>query len=39
VVAICSPERAGAVAARLGAVPGVAEVLVCAPAGGARVLP
>lgn len=39
VVAICAPEKAGPVQARLRAVPGVAEVLVCAPAGGARVLP
>jgi diphosphomevalonate decarboxylase len=38
-VAICAPDRAASVVARLRAVPGVAEVLVCAPAGGARLLP
>lgn len=39
VVAICAAERAAAVEARLRAVQGVTEVLVCAAAGGARVLP
>ena len=39
VVALCAPDRSAVVEARLRAVPGVAEVLVCAPAGGARVLP
>ncbi len=39
VVAICAPDRAAAVEARLRAVPGVDDVLLCAPAGGARVLP
>jgi diphosphomevalonate decarboxylase len=39
VVAICAAGGAAVVEARLRAVPGVTEVLVCAPAGGARVLP
>ena len=39
VVAMCRPEDASAVEARLRAVAGIADVLVCAPAGGARVLP
>ena len=39
VVAFCTPDRAPAVEARLRSVIGVSEVLVCAPAGGARVLP
>ena len=39
VVALCTPDRAPAVEARLRSVTGVSEVLVCAPAGGARVLP
>jgi diphosphomevalonate decarboxylase len=39
VVAMCRREDASAVEARLRAVEGIAEVLVCAPAGGARVLP
>ena len=38
-VAICSPEKAQAVEQRLRAVAGVTDVLVCAPAGAARVLP
>jgi diphosphomevalonate decarboxylase len=37
VVAISAPEHASAVAERLRAIPGVADVLLCAPAGGARV--
>jgi diphosphomevalonate decarboxylase len=39
VVALCAPEDAPRVEERLRAVAGVEEVLVCAPAGGARVLP
>ena len=38
VVALCAAETAAAVAAALGAVGGVREVLICAPAGGARVV-
>jgi len=39
VVAICAAEDAKAVAGRLRSVSGVEEVLVCAPAGGAHLLP
>jgi diphosphomevalonate decarboxylase len=39
VVAICHREDAPAVEARLRGIEGIAEVLVCAPAGGARVMP
>ena len=39
VVAMCLREDAPAVEARLRGIDGIAEVLVCAPAGGARVLP
>src|SRR5205814_3519694 len=38
-VAVCSPEAAPAVEGKLRAVAGVSDVLVCAPAGAARVLP
>ena len=38
VVAICEPSAAKQVETRLRAVPGVLDVLVCAPAGGARVV-
>ena len=38
VVALCAAEQSSAVAAALGAVEGVREVLICAPAGGARVV-
>jgi diphosphomevalonate decarboxylase len=38
VVVICAPENAQAVEAALRSVTGVREILVCAPAGGARVL-
>jgi diphosphomevalonate decarboxylase len=38
VVALCAPADAARVEERLRAVPGVIDVLVCAPAGGARVL-
>jgi diphosphomevalonate decarboxylase len=38
VVALCAPEDAPRVEAALRAVPGVRDALVCAPAGGARVL-
>jgi len=38
-VAICASSDAGAVEGRLRSVPGVTEVVVCAPAGAARVLP
>ena len=39
VVVLCAPTDANAVEARLRSVPGVRDVLVCAPAGGARVVP
>jgi diphosphomevalonate decarboxylase len=39
VVVLCAPADAAKVEVRLRAVPGVEEVLVCAPAGGARLLP
>lgn len=39
VVAICAPGNSARVEARLGAVAGVKQVLVCAAAGGARVMP
>jgi diphosphomevalonate decarboxylase len=39
VVALCAPEDAPRVEERLRAIAGVEEVLVCAPAGGARVQP
>ena len=39
VVAICAPADADAVEARLRSVPGVTELLRCAPAGGATLLP
>jgi diphosphomevalonate decarboxylase len=39
VVAMCAPADANPVAALLRSIPGVAEVLLCAPAGGARLLP
>jgi len=39
VVALCQREDAAAVEARLRGIEGITEVLVCAPAGGARVLP
>ncbi len=38
VVAICAADRAAVVEARLRQVPGIVEVLVCAPAGGAHVV-
>ncbi len=38
-VAMCLPAAAGEVEARLRQVPGVRDVIVCAPAGGARVVP
>jgi diphosphomevalonate decarboxylase len=38
VVALCAPEDAPRVEAALRAIPGVRDALVCAPAGGARVL-
>jgi diphosphomevalonate decarboxylase len=38
VVALCAPADAPAVDAALRAVPGVRETIVCAPAGGARVI-
>jgi diphosphomevalonate decarboxylase len=38
VVALCAPENAARVEATLRSVPGVRDVLVCAPAGGARVV-
>ena len=38
-VAVCAPESAKQVETRLRAVSGVRDVLVCAPAGGARVVP
>lgn len=38
VVAICAPDGAATVESRLRSVPGVTDVLVCAPAGGARVI-
>jgi len=37
-VALCTEAQAGAVAAALGAIDGVREVLLCAPAGGARLV-
>ncbi|HEY4884395.1 MAG TPA: diphosphomevalonate decarboxylase [Myxococcales bacterium] len=39
VVAICASRDADRVGTRLRAIPGVADVLLCAPAGGARLLP
>ena len=39
VVAICASRDADRVGTRLRAVPGVADVLLCAAAGGARLLP
>jgi diphosphomevalonate decarboxylase len=39
VVAICAAADANPVAALLRSIPGVAEVLLCAPAGGARLMP
>ena len=39
VVALCEPAAAGQVEARLRRLAGVSDVLVCAPAGGARVVP
>jgi diphosphomevalonate decarboxylase len=39
VVALCAPEQAQTVSDRLRSIAGVAEVLVCAPAGGAHLLP
>ena len=39
VVALCLPDVAQQVEMRLRAIAGVEEVLVCAPAGAARVLP
>jgi diphosphomevalonate decarboxylase len=38
VVALCAPEHATQIETRLRAIPGVKDVLVCAPAGGARVV-
>ena len=38
-VAICAASDAGAIERRLRSVPGVTEVVVCAPAGAARVVP
>jgi diphosphomevalonate decarboxylase len=38
VVALCPAAQAGQVAAVLGAIPGVREVIVCSPAGAARVV-
>ena len=38
VVVLCAPESASRVEARLRAIEGVTDVLVCAPAGGARVI-
>jgi diphosphomevalonate decarboxylase len=38
VVALCAPEHAARVEAALRSVPGVRDALVCAPAGGARVV-
>ncbi len=38
VVALCRPEQASAVADALGAIAGVRETMICAPAGGARVV-
>jgi diphosphomevalonate decarboxylase len=39
VVAICASRDADRVGTRLRAIPGVVDVLLCAPAGGARLLP
>jgi diphosphomevalonate decarboxylase len=38
VVAICAPDDVGSVEARLRGIAGVTDVVVCAPAGGARVV-
>ena len=38
VAALCAPEDAARVEAALRSVPGVRDALVCAPAGGARVV-
>ena len=38
VVALCAPDHAARVEAALRSVPGVLDALVCAPAGGARLL-
>jgi diphosphomevalonate decarboxylase len=38
-VAICASKDADRVGTRLRAIPGVVDVLLCAPAGGARLLP
>jgi diphosphomevalonate decarboxylase len=39
VVALCAPEHAKQIEQRFRGIPGVQDVLVCAPAGGARLVP